>query len=106
MDDTAARCRSCGADAPPVVLSLGKTPIADVLLTADELDRPEATFPLAVRLLEVPESGNPRSLTEGYLSAQHREGLTRPIVVTPGHPTRPLAITARWCQTMPRRAAW
>ena len=71
MVDSSARCRSCGADAPPLVLSLGKTPIADVLLSADELGAPEATFPLAVvfctecGLLQLQETVAPEVLYGG-----------------------------------------
>lgn len=41
-----ATCRSCGAADLVVVLSLGKTPLANALLTADQLDQPEPRFPL------------------------------------------------------------
>lgn len=43
MTETSPVCRSCGsADLLPV-LDLGKTPLADQLLTADQLDKPEYT---------------------------------------------------------------
>ena len=41
-------CRSCGSRALRSFLSLGKTPLADALVTADRLDRPDPTFPLDV----------------------------------------------------------
>lgn len=41
-------CRSCGCDDLHVILDLGSQPIANALLSAEELDRPEASFPLAV----------------------------------------------------------
>ncbi|HEX6327295.1 MAG TPA: class I SAM-dependent methyltransferase [Jiangellaceae bacterium] len=42
------RCRSCGTVDLRPFLSLGKTPLADALVTADELDRLDPTFPLDV----------------------------------------------------------
>jgi hypothetical protein len=39
-------CRSCGASGLEVVLSLGRMPLANRLLTADELSVPEPTYPL------------------------------------------------------------
>src|SRR5438552_2071497 len=42
------RCRACDAvDFAPVV-SLGQTPLANALLREEDLDRPEATYPLDV----------------------------------------------------------
>jgi SAM-dependent methyltransferase len=41
-------CRSCGSPGLEVFLELGETPLADALLTADQLDEPEATHPLDV----------------------------------------------------------
>ncbi|HVB99776.1 MAG TPA: class I SAM-dependent methyltransferase [Candidatus Dormibacteraeota bacterium] len=41
-------CRSCGALSLIPVLSLGSTPLADALLTEDQLADPEPTFPLEV----------------------------------------------------------
>jgi SAM-dependent methyltransferase len=41
-------CRSCGCDDLRVILDLGSQPIANALLSEEELDRPEARFPLAV----------------------------------------------------------
>ena len=39
-------CRSCGQLGLTPVVSLGQTPLARGLLSADELDRQEATYPL------------------------------------------------------------
>ncbi len=39
-------CRSCGAGNPVPILSLGCTPLANALLRAEQLEGPEATFPL------------------------------------------------------------
>jgi hypothetical protein len=48
MGNPLSRCRSCdGAELQPV-LSLGNTPLANALRTAEQLDKPEATYPLEV----------------------------------------------------------
>jgi SAM-dependent methyltransferase len=41
-------CRSCGSSRLEPVLDLGSTPLADRLVTSDQLAAPEPTFPLAV----------------------------------------------------------
>src|SRR4051794_6524563 len=41
-------CRSCGSGGLQIVLDLGRQPIANALLSAEEVNRPEAKFPLAV----------------------------------------------------------
>jgi SAM-dependent methyltransferase len=41
-------CRSCGCPDLQVILDLGAQPIANALLSEEELERPEAKFPLAV----------------------------------------------------------
>src|SRR5215813_2288689 len=43
-----ANCRSCGSDELHVILDLGAQPIANALLSEEELSRPEAKFALAV----------------------------------------------------------
>jgi SAM-dependent methyltransferase len=43
-------CRSCGCDDLRVILDLGSQPIANALLSEEELRLPEAKFPLAVAL--------------------------------------------------------
>lgn len=48
------------------------------------IDRPDAH--IAVTLQEVPASGNPRTLTRGYLSVQHQEDPNRGHEITPGYP--------------------
>jgi hypothetical protein len=45
-------CRLCGSDRLISVLDLGATPPCEKLLTATELELPEATFPLHLRLCE------------------------------------------------------
>lgn len=46
MDDTQFICRACGCRDLKLIMSLGETPLADVLLTQDQLDVPELTAPL------------------------------------------------------------
>lgn len=45
-------CRSCGSARIDLFLSLGKLPLPDALLRADELDEPEPRFPLDVGFCE------------------------------------------------------
>ena len=44
------RCRSCESDQIQIILPFGETPLADRLLTADQLDKPEMTAPLTLAL--------------------------------------------------------
>lgn len=46
MSESVRRCRSCGAFDAERILSLGDAPLADVLLSADQLDQPDPRFPL------------------------------------------------------------
>ncbi len=46
-------CRSCGCDDLRVILDLGSQPIANALLSEEELTRPEARFALAVAFCPV-----------------------------------------------------
>lgn len=67
----AGRCRSCASDRLELVISFGKTPLADVLLDGDELDRPEPRYPLELAfcsdcaLLQLVESVDPEVLYGG-----------------------------------------
>jgi SAM-dependent methyltransferase len=45
-----ATCRSCGREGLELVLPLGKTPLANALLTHDQLDAEEPTYPLDLAL--------------------------------------------------------
>ena len=45
-------CRSCGGASMSVFLDLGKTPLADRLLTEAQLTEPEPYFPLQVAFCE------------------------------------------------------
>src|SRR5947208_1509128 len=44
--EVAASCRSCGRSELVSILSLGNTPLANSLLTREQLDLPEVTYPL------------------------------------------------------------
>lgn len=66
-------CRSCGQPDLQMVLSLGSTPLANALLTAAELDKPEATYPLELAfcsgcsLVQITETVPPEELFRDYL---------------------------------------
>ncbi len=66
-------CRSCGASRLELVLSLGETPLANALLTREELNRPERRYPLdlafcpACTLVQITETVPPAELFGNYL---------------------------------------
>jgi SAM-dependent methyltransferase len=66
-------CRSCGSPELDEVLSLGRTPLANALLTESELTKPEATFPLDLvfcprcALVQITETVPPEKLFGHYL---------------------------------------
>ncbi len=66
-------CRSCGAPALTPVLSLGSTPLANSLLTAEQLDGPEPVYPLDLAfcrdctLVQITETVPPEKLFSQYL---------------------------------------
>ena len=66
-------CRSCGSPALDEVLSLGRMPLANALLTEADLSRPEATFPLDLvfcprcALVQITETVPPEQLFGHYL---------------------------------------
>lgn len=70
---TIAGCRSCGAERLEEVLDLGSTPLANRLLTAEELSAPEPTFPLRVvfcsqcGLVQTTETVDPAILYRDYV---------------------------------------
>jgi SAM-dependent methyltransferase len=65
-------CRSCGAAHLVPILDLGRTPLANALLTAAQLDEPEATYPLelvfcpACALVQITETVPPEQLFREY----------------------------------------
>ncbi len=72
MSERIAACRSCGGRALEPVLSLGRMPLANALLSAVELDRPEARFPLELvfcgdcSLVQITETVSPERLFREY----------------------------------------
>ena len=60
-----SNCRSCGSADLQIILDLGSHPIANALLSKDDLDRPEPKYPLIVAfcqactLLQVTETVPP-----------------------------------------------
>ncbi len=65
-------CRSCGAAPLELIVSLGKTPLANALLSADRLDAPEPRYPLdlvfcpACSLVQITETVPPEVLFAEY----------------------------------------
>jgi SAM-dependent methyltransferase len=73
MSIRTSSCRSCGATALRNVLSLGRVPLANSLLRADQLEKPEPTYPLELAfcpectLVQLLESVSPEQLFREYL---------------------------------------
>ncbi len=67
------KCRSCGEASVRPVLSLGRNPLANALLTSDELNLPEEYYPLDLvfcpkcTLLQITETVPPEKLFREYL---------------------------------------
>jgi SAM-dependent methyltransferase len=68
-----SRCRSCEKPGLQLILSLGRTPLANALLTERDLAQPEATFPLdlawcpSCALVQITETVPPEQLFSDYL---------------------------------------
>lgn len=68
MFDRITTCRLCGGSHLKPVLSLGKTPLADRLLTSDDREKPEITVPLDLAfcldcsLVQIAETVSPQIL--------------------------------------------
>ena len=66
-------CRSCAANGLETVLSLGRMPLANALLTQDQLGEPEETYPLELAfcprctLAQITETVPPEKLFRNYL---------------------------------------
>jgi SAM-dependent methyltransferase len=66
-------CRSCGETGLVLVLSLGHTPLANALLTEEQLGQPELTYPLDLAfcprctLVQITETVPPEELFQKYL---------------------------------------
>jgi SAM-dependent methyltransferase len=67
-----AACRACGDEGLVTVLSLGQTPLANALLSADQLTEPEETYPLELAvcqrcsLVQITETVPPEKLFREY----------------------------------------
>src|SRR5687768_2170930 len=67
-----AECRSCGSVNVIPILSLGQTPLANALLTHEQLNLPEETFPLDLvfcprcALVQITETVSPEKLFREY----------------------------------------
>jgi len=67
-----ARCRSCGRQELDLILSLGKTPLANALLTREQLSQPEQAYPLDLvfcqecSLVQITETVPPEILFRDY----------------------------------------
>lgn len=72
-EQQAPACRSCGAGGLISILDLGRTPLANALLTAEQLAEPEATYPLELgfcatcTLVQITETVPPEQLFREYL---------------------------------------
>jgi SAM-dependent methyltransferase len=66
-------CRSCGSSNLDSIISLGRTPLANALLTEEDLSRVEETFPLDLvfcsdcALVQITETVSPEKLFRDYL---------------------------------------
>lgn len=73
MNDIPPVCRSCGKTGLEPILSLGKMPLANALLTAEQLEQPEPTYPLDLvfcphcSLVQITETVPPETLFHEYL---------------------------------------
>jgi SAM-dependent methyltransferase len=72
MSDTVPACRACGQANLERVLSLGRLPLANALLTAGQLDAPDPVFPLDLAfcpdcaLVQITETVPPEKLFREY----------------------------------------
>jgi SAM-dependent methyltransferase len=87
----AVACRACGQPGLEVVLSLGQTPLANSLLTVEQLAASERTYPLDLAfcphcaLVQITETVPPEELFRNYFyfssfsdtMLQHAEAITR-----------------------------
>lgn len=96
--DPTTACRACGAGPLAPILDLGPTPLANALLPAEALARPEATYPLALvlcpgcALLQLSVAVPPEVLFADYpyfssysdTMARHAEALARKLTAERG----------------------
>ena len=68
----ARRCLGCGGAAPPIFLDLGRTPLANSYVRAEDAERADETFPLAVaycegcHLVQLAETVSPEKMFSEY----------------------------------------
>ena len=100
------QCRSCNAGGLIPVLDLGRTPLANSLLTTEQLDMPEADYPLEVvmcpacTLVQITETVPPEILFRDYLyfssfsdtMLSHAEALVNQVLAERQLDSRSLAI--------------
>jgi SAM-dependent methyltransferase len=73
MGEELLACRSCGETGLRKILSLGRTPLANSLLSWEQLEQPERTYPLdlvfcpACTLVQITETVPPEDLFKEYL---------------------------------------
>ncbi len=73
MHDSLLACRACGNNKLKTILSLGKTPLANALLTIEQLDQPELLYPLELvfcqscSLVQITVTVPPEILFKEYL---------------------------------------
>src|SRR5262245_41374024 len=73
VNDQQYACRSCGQIGLQPLLSLGRTPLANALLTVEQLKAPEPTYPLdlvfcpSCTLVQITETVPPEQLFREYL---------------------------------------
>ena len=87
-------CRSCGHTKLKSILSLGRTPLANALITENQLTEPEATYPLELvfcptcSLVQITETVSPETLFREYVyfssfsdtMLQHAENLSSALI--------------------------
>jgi len=78
------RCQVCGSDSLDPVIDLGHQPLCDSLLTAEQLDGPEPTFPLRLVRCPVCGLGQLDYAVDGSVvyhpAYPYRSGITREVV--------------------------
>lgn len=73
MNNKYFACRACGAVGLIPILNLGRTPLANALLTRDQIDQPETTYPLELvfcpecTLVQITQTVPPELLFREYV---------------------------------------
>lgn len=106
MSNSLNACRSCGQPDLQLVLSLGRTPLANALLTAEQVAQPEPTYPLELAfcphcaLVQITETVPPEQLFREYLyfssfsdtMLRHAEALVSRLIAERGLAAESLAL--------------